>query len=145
MGCGQHRLQEGPSQTLAGKFFSGGERGVAELPHEAMPNQVTVQAKAGTALLFVRAIFLPLAMIVTRLLDRDLCCAQDTSTWHTSMPNLTNEPRRGVIMGCRTSQTRTDGHGCGLSRETLERLDREGKLPRVRRRLMGLPDEGLDF
>ena len=73
MGWAQHRLQEGPSQTLAGKFFSGGERGVAEIPHEAMPNQVTVQAKAGTALLFVRAIFLPLAMIVTRLLDRDLC------------------------------------------------------------------------
>jgi ectoine hydroxylase-related dioxygenase (phytanoyl-CoA dioxygenase family) len=116
----QHRLQEGPSQTLAGKFFTGGERGVADLPHTAMPNQVTVQAKAGTALLF------------------------DTSIWHTSMPNLASEPRRGVIMGCRTSQTRTDGHGCGLSRQTLERLEREGKLPRVRRRLMGLPDEGLD-
>ena len=49
---GSHRLQEGPQQTLAGRFFDGGERGVAKLPHTAMPNQVTVAAAPGTALLF---------------------------------------------------------------------------------------------
>ena len=90
MGCGQHRLQEGPSQTLAGRFFSGGERGVAELPHEAMPNQVTVQAKAGTALLFVRAIFPLLDLIVPRLFD-ELCAVRRTRQ-HGTRP-------------CRTSRT----------------------------------------
>ena len=46
-------------------------------------------------------------------------------------------------MGWRSSQTTRAGHACGLSGTTLRRLDKEGKLPVLRRRLMGLPDVGL--
>ena len=67
----------------------------------------------------------------------------DTSTWHTGMPNTSAHERRGVIMGWRSSQTTRAGHACGLSGTTLRRLDKEGKLPVLRRRLMGLPDVGL--
>ena len=36
------------------------------------------------------------------------------------------------------------GDTCGLSKATLLRLDAEGKLGVVRRRILGLPDSGTD-
>ena len=84
-----------------------------------MPNHIACAVPAGTAVCF------------------------DTSTWHTGMPNTGTQERRGVIMGWRSSQTKTPGHACGLRGATLQRLESEGKLPLLRRRLMGLPDAGL--
>eukprot|EP01051_Picozoa_sp_SAG22_P003015 SAG22_NODE_142_length_17922_cov_10.990406_5_plen_153_part_00 len=130
------RLAEGPRQTLAGQYTRGGQdvggvndgdnsndaledaaaagSGCLLLPHAAMPNHVECVVRAGTALVM------------------------DTSIWHTSLPNTSPEDRRGVIIGYRSSETRAAGHACGLSEETVLRLDREGKLPPARRMLMGL-------
>ena len=149
---GSHRLPEGPRQTLYGRYTRGdqdvggaddGDNSIGApptegpaLPHSLMPNHLECVGTAGTAVCF------------------------DTSIWHTGLPNVSRDDRRSVIVGYRkthdrcilprvpaissrtgSSETRGPGHACGLSEATVHRLAREGKLPPVRRRLMGLSDE----
>ena len=130
---GSHRLPEGPRQTLYGRYTRGdqdvggaddGDNSILApptegpaLPHSSMPNHLECVGAAGTAVIF------------------------DTSIWHTGLPNVSHDERRSVIVGYRSSETRAPGHACGLAEATVHRLAREGKLPPVRRRLMGLSDE----
>jgi hypothetical protein len=63
------------------------------------------------------------------------------------MPNTSGIDRRCAYFGYRSSgrfwpQLPTWGPVAGLSESTLARLDREGKLGIVRRRILGLPDVG---
>jgi hypothetical protein len=67
---------------------------------------------------------------------------------HTSMPNTSGLARRGAHFAYRSSECYTDGRNpgwgprAGLDEATLRRLDAQGKLGVVRRRILGLPDTG---
>ena len=131
---GTHRLAGSPREVLARpfRFDTMGEEARAEaLPQAAMPNLVRAALKAGSAVLF------------------------DSSCWHASMPNLSGSDRCGAHFSYRSSECYPRGEGtglesrnmpfgdtCGLSKATLLRLDAEGKLGVVRRRILGLPDLG---
>jgi hypothetical protein len=129
---GTHRLPTDPRQTFLAKF--GGGATVGELPHSAMPNMIECAVKAGTAVAF------------------------DSSTWHTSFPNTSGQPRRTTVAGYRSGAGRgmqggpsgrvtwplgeeTEGPG-GLTNAVYRRLDSKGLLPMTRRKLLALPAEG---
>ena len=65
---------------------------------------------------------------------------------HTSMPNTSGQPRRTALYSYRSTGLELGPRRWqalpGLSESTLRRLAAEGKLSRLRRRVLGLPDEG---
>ena len=74
-----------------------------------------------------------------------MCARVCTTT--ASMPNTSGVDRRCAYFGFRSSgrfwpQLPKWGPVAGLSEEALTRLDSEGKLGVVRRRILGLPDVG---
>jgi len=87
-----------------------------------MPNHVSMALPAGSAYVF------------------------DSSVWHTSLPNTSGQDRRTALFSYRSSECHSGerlwGAVPGFSEPTLRRLDAEGKLTRLRRRVLGLPDEG---
>ena len=141
---GSHRLPEGPERTLQCRFRSGRNVGYdiydeTCLPQNAMPNNVRFPVEAGTMVIF------------------------DNAIWHTSMPNLGG--RGGGLDGCSRCSVEIDyqssetpytgpravvwgdvcgGARVGITERTLRRLAEEGRLPVPRRRLLGLPDEGME-
>ena len=101
---GSHRLRHGPMEVLRRSFQSSLTLD-AELPPTAMPNLLPLAGKAGTAYIF------------------------DASTWHTPMPNTSDQPRRCFRMGWRSSagplladcrdRSHADAHStCKLSRQS---------------------------
>ena len=126
---GSHRLPEGPEQTLHVRFRSGRNVGYNVydekcLPQSAMPNHVRFPVDAGTMVIF------------------------DNAIWHTSMPNLgacagglDGRSRCTVEIDYQSSETPHSGPH--ISEQTLQRLAESGRLPVPRRRLLGLPDEGM--
>lgn len=67
-------------------------------------------------------------------------------TWHTSLPNTSGRHRRTVLYNVWSSglhDVRTWDACHGLAEPELRRLATAGKLPRLRRRILGLPDEGM--
>ena len=84
--------------------------------------------------------------------------AVDSSTWHTSVPNTSGQPRRCTFAGYRTNASKGAGKGGangqwpedeltagpgGLTNRQYRELAAQGKLPMTRRKLLGLPLEGL--
>ena len=126
---GSHRLPEGPEQTLNVRFRSGRNIGYDIYdekcpPQSAMPNHVRFPVEAGTMVMF------------------------DNAIWHTSMPNrggrgggLDGRSRCSVEIDYRSSES--PHTGLHISEPILRRLAESGRLPVPRRRLLGLPDEGM--
>ena len=138
-----HRLPPGPEKALLVRFRSGRNVGYDVydetcLPQSAMPNHVRFPVEAGTMVMF------------------------DNAIWHTSMPNLggpggglDGRSRCTVEIDYQSSETPYTGPRAavwgdvcggarvGITERTLRRLAAAGRLPVARRRLLGLPDEGM--
>ena len=78
---GTHRLPGGPQETLErGRFLNDINPVPGDLDQRLMPNLVEAALPAGSALVFC------------------------SSIWHTSLPNLSNLPRRVCYFGYRSSE-----------------------------------------
>jgi hypothetical protein len=159
---GTQRLPGRPQTTLArvGLDISGVWADRASLHDEAtlgqrlMPNHFESAFPAGSAIAFDSVSTRePLRTILFALFLQPACHlgAREMSypcqaVWHTSVENTSGRDRCGAHFSYASSgrqgNTQEWGATAGLSEETLRRLDREGKLGVVRRRILGLPDEG---
>ena len=93
--------------------------GAEVLAQELMPNHFEAALPAGSAIAF------------------------DSSIWHTTFANVSGQDRRAAHFTYRSSAAASQSGQHGLSESTLGRLAAEGKLGVQRRRILGLPDEGL--
>jgi ectoine hydroxylase-related dioxygenase (phytanoyl-CoA dioxygenase family) len=125
---GTHRLPGRPQTTLARVGLDDypvckreQERSPDVLPQELMPNCFEAALPAGAAIAF------------------------DSSIWHTTFANHSGHDRRGAHFTYRSSGAASQGGRPGLSEATLWRLEAEGKLGVLRRRILGLQDTGFEW
>ena len=118
---GTHKLPFSPGEVYGRQFYDGTEltRHKA-LPLIKMPNSIGFTLPAGW------------------------CAVFDITTWHTGLNNDGPRDRQNMIMSYMQQPIFSEARSAArvIPLPTLQRLEKLGRLPPARRRVLGLPEKG---